>query len=96
MGILEMDFERILGVPFFHSSSHSIMLWQYWKGKLEPGFGYWYWNLVLVVDYLAVANYYDRGKLWARIFFSFCVKPQVIPITGFFTYPQKYDSIEAS
>jgi hypothetical protein len=26
MGILEMDFERILGVPFFHSSSHSIML----------------------------------------------------------------------
>ena len=27
MGILEMDFERILGVPFFHSSSHSIMLW---------------------------------------------------------------------
>ena len=27
MGILEMDFERILGAPFFHSSSHSIMLW---------------------------------------------------------------------
>ena len=27
MGILEMDFERILGVPFFHSSSDSIMLW---------------------------------------------------------------------
>ena len=27
MGILEMDFERSLGVPFFHSSSHSIMLW---------------------------------------------------------------------
>ena len=27
MGILEMDFERILVVPFFHSSSHSIMLW---------------------------------------------------------------------
>ena len=27
MGILEMDFERILGVPFFHSSFHSIMLW---------------------------------------------------------------------
>ena len=26
MGILEMDFERILGVPFFLSSSHSIML----------------------------------------------------------------------
>ena len=26
MGILEMDFERILGVPFFHSSFHSIML----------------------------------------------------------------------
>ena len=26
MGILEMDFERILGVPFFHSSSYSIML----------------------------------------------------------------------
>ena len=26
MGILEMDFERILGVPFFHSGSHSIML----------------------------------------------------------------------
>ena len=26
MGIIEMDFERILGVPFFHSSSHSIML----------------------------------------------------------------------
>ena len=26
MGILEMDFERILGVPLFHSSSHSIML----------------------------------------------------------------------
>ena len=25
MGILEMDFERILGVPFFLSSSHSIM-----------------------------------------------------------------------
>ena len=23
---LEMDFERILGVPFFNSSSHSIML----------------------------------------------------------------------
>ena len=22
-----MDFERILGVPFFHSSFHSIMLW---------------------------------------------------------------------
>ena len=28
MGILEMDFERMLGVPFYHSSSHSIMLWQ--------------------------------------------------------------------
>ena len=27
MGILEMDFERILGVPFFHSNSHSIILW---------------------------------------------------------------------
>ena len=27
MVILEMDFERILGVPFFHSSFHSIMLW---------------------------------------------------------------------
>ena len=27
MGILEMDFERILGVTFFISSSHSIMLW---------------------------------------------------------------------
>ena len=27
MGILEMDFERILGVAFFLSSSHSIMLW---------------------------------------------------------------------
>ena len=27
MGILEMDFERILGVTFFHSSFHSIMLW---------------------------------------------------------------------
>ena len=26
MGILEMDFERILGVPFFLSSSYSIML----------------------------------------------------------------------
>ena len=26
MGILEMDFERILGVTFFISSSHSIML----------------------------------------------------------------------
>ena len=26
MGILEMDFERILGVPFFHSSFHTIML----------------------------------------------------------------------
>jgi len=26
MGILEMDFERILGVPFFQSSFHSIML----------------------------------------------------------------------
>ena len=26
MGILAMDFERILGVPFFHSSSHSIMM----------------------------------------------------------------------
>ena len=26
MGILEMDFVRIFGVPFFHSSSHSIML----------------------------------------------------------------------
>ena len=26
LGILEMDFERIVGVPFFHSSSHSIML----------------------------------------------------------------------
>ena len=26
MGILKMDFERILSVPFFHSSSHSIML----------------------------------------------------------------------
>ena len=29
MGILEMDFERILAVPFFHSSSHSIMLCRY-------------------------------------------------------------------
>ena len=29
MGILEMDFERIFGVPFFHSSSHSIMLCKY-------------------------------------------------------------------
>ena len=34
MGILEMDFERILGVTFFISSSHSIMLciacaWEY-------------------------------------------------------------------
>ena len=27
MGILEMDFERILDVPFFHNSFHSIMLW---------------------------------------------------------------------
>ena len=27
MGILEMDFERILGVTFFISSFHSIMLW---------------------------------------------------------------------
>ena len=26
MGILEMDFERILGVTFFISSFHSIML----------------------------------------------------------------------
>ena len=34
MGILEMDFERILGVPFFHSSSHSIMLW---PGVCIPG-----------------------------------------------------------
>ena len=27
MGILETDFERIFGVPFFHSSFHSINLW---------------------------------------------------------------------
>ena len=27
MGILEMDFERILGVAFFISSFHSIMLY---------------------------------------------------------------------
>ena len=27
MGMLEMDFERISGVPFFHSSFHSFMLW---------------------------------------------------------------------
>ena len=26
MGMLEMDFERILGVPLIHSSSHSIIL----------------------------------------------------------------------
>ena len=26
MGILEMDFERILGVTFFYSNSHSIIL----------------------------------------------------------------------
>ena len=25
MGILEMDFERILGVTFFYSNSHSII-----------------------------------------------------------------------
>ena len=25
MGILEMDFERIFGVPFFHSSSQTII-----------------------------------------------------------------------
>ena len=31
MSILEMDFERILGVPFLHSSSHSIMLWGWRK-----------------------------------------------------------------
>ena len=30
MGILEMDFEIILGVPFFHSSSHTIMLCTYY------------------------------------------------------------------
>ena len=30
MGILEMDFERILGVTFFHSSSQSIMLCGAW------------------------------------------------------------------
>ena len=26
MGILEMDFERILGVTFFHGNSHTITL----------------------------------------------------------------------
>ena len=29
MVILEMYFERIFSVPFFHSSSHSIMLWSF-------------------------------------------------------------------
>ena len=27
LGIVEMDFEMILGVPFFYSNSQSIMLW---------------------------------------------------------------------
>ena len=31
MGNLEMDFERILGVTFFHSNSHSIMLWPLYR-----------------------------------------------------------------
>ena len=35
MGILEMDFERILGVPFFHSSFHSIMLWPVCPAKIK-------------------------------------------------------------
>ena len=35
MGILEMDFERILGVTFFISSFHSIMLWSARAQKFE-------------------------------------------------------------
>ena len=38
LGIVEMDFEMILGVPFFCSNSHSIILWlstEVTKSKIE-------------------------------------------------------------
>ena len=80
MGILGMDFERILGVPFFHSSSHSIMLCLKnvvfaSLAKSEIVAMIWNKNNVFWHNYFMVTLHInwqiDLAKMWLNFFSSY-------------------------